>query len=590
MADGSTPNHSFTLPEVGASKDSWGTKLNANWTTVDALLNTSGGGAGTFLPLAGGTMSGALNVGSATPVTITPSGRVTASEFVFANGGDFFADRDGDKTLNFRTAAGTQQMILRWTDSSGRALMQTVGSGSKAFQVGGVSDTILAFFYDDGFLSARVEAAGTSADAATTIMTREKGDARYTRSGQDADFLDVTANNSITITANGQNPLLSITRTDNATGLQRWATLVASTTGALSFIPTTDAGAGLPGSVQFTRDANGLTDVLLNAGTGWSNNAPADSSALTRLRGDNRYLRLTGGSISGSLNVTGGVSVSGNMQAYNILTFTRTDGPAYIDASGNNAANLLSIRDGSQNNVAVFAPVGASPTLAEHVMTRGLADARYVLEGGDTMSGDLNLQGANGLILQRTTASATRHIWFRDENGVQEALIFTDSANTGLEMRAYTPGGALSWNWKMNRDTSTPVDLKIGGTVIFKFHQSGAATVATHVLRKSAGDALYAAASSLDLKDDVRALELPSTFWDIEPISFTYGGALEEEDPRRGRMTSGFSLDDLKEKFPDAVKFDDFVDVVPIVAALFNEVKGLRGLPERVEALEASEA
>lgn len=39
MADGSTTSYSFTLPEVGASEDSWGTKLNANWSLADDLLD-----------------------------------------------------------------------------------------------------------------------------------------------------------------------------------------------------------------------------------------------------------------------------------------------------------------------------------------------------------------------------------------------------------------------------------------------------------------------------------------------------------------------------------------------------------------------
>ena len=39
MADGSTTSYSFTLPEVGASEDSWGTKLNANWSSLDQLLD-----------------------------------------------------------------------------------------------------------------------------------------------------------------------------------------------------------------------------------------------------------------------------------------------------------------------------------------------------------------------------------------------------------------------------------------------------------------------------------------------------------------------------------------------------------------------
>jgi hypothetical protein len=44
MPDSSTPNLSLTLPEIGASGDTWGTKLNTGLTTLDAIFKADGTG------------------------------------------------------------------------------------------------------------------------------------------------------------------------------------------------------------------------------------------------------------------------------------------------------------------------------------------------------------------------------------------------------------------------------------------------------------------------------------------------------------------------------------------------------------------
>jgi hypothetical protein len=41
MADGTTTNFGFALPEVGGSTDTWGDKINGNWTALDTLLKTT---------------------------------------------------------------------------------------------------------------------------------------------------------------------------------------------------------------------------------------------------------------------------------------------------------------------------------------------------------------------------------------------------------------------------------------------------------------------------------------------------------------------------------------------------------------------
>lgn len=68
MADSATVNHNLVLPEVGASKDSWGTKINQNLTKLDTLLKV---GLGTFVNRAGDTMTGMLTLPTTNPTAGT---------------------------------------------------------------------------------------------------------------------------------------------------------------------------------------------------------------------------------------------------------------------------------------------------------------------------------------------------------------------------------------------------------------------------------------------------------------------------------------------------------------------------------------
>jgi len=123
MADEQTTNYSFTKPEVGASEDEWGGKLNDNWDSVDGVLGGDTPVDG--IDINGGTIDGTV-IGGTTPAAISGT-TVTATEGTFSRL-NIGADLEWNASTDSYTANSTPTSVTKVHQGMKRCVLNDDGS------------------------------------------------------------------------------------------------------------------------------------------------------------------------------------------------------------------------------------------------------------------------------------------------------------------------------------------------------------------------------------------------------------------------------------------------------------------------------